>query len=545
MNLDLDFGLYSINLNRIINYLKQDMSDDWFQDPLFFSDRLKQDCIIDYFEKNINQNSGAYLPNDRILLNIPKPEGTLRYSLETNFFDRFAFHAYGVTIIQHFDKMISKRVFSHRLNNRDFDKSNAKYLFYNPIIQWKKFEEYIKIDSLNSCILISDLQNYYENINIDILRGTLYLLLKKCDASGKEKAKIRFCIDSICSCLLKWTFNEEHGLPQNRDISSFLANVYMYPIDEEMINQGFDYYRYMDDIRIICKDQYEARKALKILSCELREIGLTINGKKTSILINGTDEHKEFIEDNGVELESLDALLNTKKKQIVAIAFQQIKEEFEKCLEQKDYTSKKFRFLLNRISKIALCKDIKKPNTYFNFIKGNIIGAIVTTPSSMYDFFHILSCIDLTNGDMNKIYKYLSDEEKAIYSWQNYLLWKLLVMKNYRNRNLLIFARKQVKSLKTANVAGALLYIGKYGNIHDKKDLLTIFNGKKCFFVQRHFLIAVQELERKEIQKIEMEILEENRGVYKYLHELRAPLYMSLPNEIKYSDIFNQVGFYV
>jgi len=122
MKLDLDFGLYSIDLKKTIRYLKQDLTDDWFQDPLLYKDRMKEDCIIKYFEKNITRSNGVYKPKDRVLLNIPKPSGTLRYSLETNFFDRFAYHAYGITLIENFDPMLSKRVFNHRLIRKNLRK---------------------------------------------------------------------------------------------------------------------------------------------------------------------------------------------------------------------------------------------------------------------------------------------------------------------------------------------------------------------------------------------------------------------------------------
>ncbi len=32
----LDFGLFEIEIKQVINYLKQDYRDDWFQDPLLY-----------------------------------------------------------------------------------------------------------------------------------------------------------------------------------------------------------------------------------------------------------------------------------------------------------------------------------------------------------------------------------------------------------------------------------------------------------------------------------------------------------------------------
>jgi hypothetical protein len=39
----------------------------------------------------------------------------------------------------------------------------------------------------------------------------------------------------------------------------------------------------MDDIKIVCPDEFTARKALKHLILELRGHGLAVNAKKTSL----------------------------------------------------------------------------------------------------------------------------------------------------------------------------------------------------------------------------------------------------------------------
>ena len=468
MNLNLDFGLYSVNLNNVIKFLKQDIQDDFFSDPVHFKDRFDQKLINDYFQKNIENNNGVYQPMERILLNVPKAQGTLRYSLETNFFDRLAYHAYGITIIQYFDKFLSRRVFSHRFNLKNFNSNRSRYLFYNPTNQWKKFEEFVKISGKESAILITDLANYFEHININILKKTLLEFLRKSDATGNKKAIIRFCIESICTCLSKWSFNSEHGLPQNRDISSFLANIYLSPIDSIMINSGYDYYRYVDDIRIICRDRFHARKAIKMLSEELRKIDLSLNGYKTKILEYGSSEHEEFIDDKTIELDRINALLKTKKRNIVAIAYQDVKNKLEECLENDEYDSRKFRFFINRMATIARCKDIKRPENYYAKIRRNILKAIVTHPSSMDRYYEFLSSIELTDEDMDKLFEYLSNEELSIYSWQNYSLWKLFVLNNYKREKLLVLATRQINVQKEASAAGAILYLGKFGDLSEK-----------------------------------------------------------------------------
>jgi hypothetical protein len=545
MNLNLDFGLYNIDLSKVIGFLKQDIKDDFFPDPLHYKDRFDQILITNYFEKNIDNNNGMYLPERRLLINVPKPQGTLRYSLETSFFDRLAYHAYGITIIQYFDKLLSRRVFNHRFNYKDYNSSRPRYLFYNPIRQWKKFEYFVKISGKQSTILLTDLANYFEHININILKKILLDFLRKSEVNGKEKARIRFCIESICSCLLKWSFNAEHGLPQNRDISSFLANIYLSPIDDIMINEGFDYYRYMDDIRIICKDYFQARKAIQILSVELRKIDLSLNGNKTKVLVYDTDEHKNFIHDEELELERIDALINTKKRNIVAIAYQEVMNKLEKCLNNSEYDSRSFRFLIDRISTIAKCKDIKKPKYYYRKIKKNILNAIVTHPAFMDKYYNFLSSIELTKTDLNKLFEYISNNDYSIYSWQNYAIWKLFILNNYKTRKLISLAIVHLKTYEETMIPGAVLYLGKFGNYSDKENILSLLKNTDSFFLQRHCLIALQEFPKNILQDTLNKIVESNKNVYEYFHGSKRHTYVKPPENVNFYDIFHQVGFYV
>lgn len=537
-------GNFEFNLDRIIYFLRRDIKDDWFQDPLLFEDRLDPALIIDHFDQNILKNDGVYLPKAKLLLNVPKDKGTLRYSLETNFFDRIAYHAFVITLIEYFDPLLHRRVFNHRLDSVEFKSIRPKYIFLNSIVQWKKFEEFVRVDAKGKAILQTDIENCFDNIKMSDIEAALFKCLDKVSIPDDKQNKIRYCIKSLCECMMAWSFNGINGLPQNRDMSSFLANIYLMSVDEAMISAGYDYYRYMDDIRILCADKFEARLALKRLGLELRKLGLSLNSAKTEILEPNTDLHNSFLKRESLKLECIDSMINTKKKQIVALGFSEVRKLLLELKERKDYSSRTFRFAINRFCKIALCKDISKPPDFFGEITKDIIKHIGELPHVTDQFYAYLAAVDVDTESLALIKDYLLDENKSIYGWQNYHLWKLLTLKKYCNQELLNLAERTiVNNMNKANVAGALLYLGSCGDHRCRMFIANQFRNLSDFFLQRHALIAIQECEFNEIQdSVAKYVSEESRGIYKKLR--KKSFYIKAPENIKYTDLIREVSFY-
>lgn len=542
---ELKLGIYRDDLKRVLKYLKADLKDDWFQDPLLYKDIMQnEEFILNYFEKNIKKNHGVYIPTKRQMLNIPKKGFVLRYSLETSFFDRIAFHSFGLTLMEHFDKMISKRILNHRIDYNSIRKKND-YLFKNSIEQWKKFEEYVRVDAENKVILETDLQNYYENINIDKLKGNLENCLENLDTDADTSSRLNFCIHSITNCLKYWMYDNEKGLPQNRDISSFLANIYMMLIDKYMIDNGYEYFRYMDDIKIVCSTEFEARKALKELIVKLREFGLSVNTSKTNIFIPKTDEHFEFINSNSIELERIDSMLKSKKKLLVLKAFNVIQEKVITLINNDDVRSREFRFYIARISKMALCEEVLFPKSFFTKITEGIINKLEKAPEISDQIYTYLTSVNLNEDSYIEIIDYLTDKNRSIYSWQNYLLWKLLVIQNYKSEKLIKYSKEIIEdSSSTANLCGATLYLGQFGKEEEKLNIYKNFEHYNNFFVQRSALIGLQQVPFREVRDIKKHITPETFGMLRVLKEMSTPKYVNTPEKISYKFFINEVEVY-
>ena len=121
-----------------------------------------------------------------------------------------------------------------------------------------------------------------------------YNLLFKLSAEFGVEDEI---LDLLGNCLNIWSGTKEGptpgvGIPQGAPPSFLLANLLLHRLDQELVEQGFRYYRYMDDISIYSYEEDELLDALLIIDKYTKANALSINAKKTSI-----QEIKEGIED--------------------------------------------------------------------------------------------------------------------------------------------------------------------------------------------------------------------------------------------------------
>lgn len=170
--------------------------------------------------------------------------------------------------------LIGKSIFSHWLtkkNNSEFFLSDWKYGYYElrrSLKYWYK-QGYKWIANF-------DLAAFYDTIPHELL---LRIIAPHC---GQTELT-----DFISNCLQTWSADNrsvqhKHGIPQGPSASDFLAECVMLPIDEKM-HQSCVYLRYVDDIRILGKNEHEVRKALVDLDVLCRERGLIPSSEKTTI----------------------------------------------------------------------------------------------------------------------------------------------------------------------------------------------------------------------------------------------------------------------
>jgi hypothetical protein len=139
-------------------------------------------------------------------------------------------------------------------------------------------------------IIKVDLKGFYDSINQQILfdkikqktNSTLLLSLV-------EKAIINPTVPKKYNRIDKERYCQYLGIPQGLAISNILANIFLKDFDDKMVPYCKYYYRYVDDIILIC-DEDKQKEIYSKVNNELQRIGLNLNKEKTKIV----EIHSEF-----------------------------------------------------------------------------------------------------------------------------------------------------------------------------------------------------------------------------------------------------------
>jgi hypothetical protein len=489
---------FPIDVDAVLQHLHWDMRDDWFTDALqhrdLFSNKRELREVIHAL---LLDGNGQYKGTERIVCDIPKKGLGIRYSLETDFYDRFIYQAICSYLIPFYDPLLSHRVLGHRYKKA---REPIKQLFKGRIDLWQTFEGVTKTAlGNNQALFATDLINYFENISVDVMKKSFEGLLEKVKASGPEKALIRNAIHTLCELMTRWGYSERHGLPQNRDASSFIANVVLNSVDQRMVELGYDYYRYVDDIRIICDSPHAARKAATALIGRLRVVGMNINSGKTKILTaeSPASDVDEFFPTSDDRSFTIDNMWKSRSRRVVARSAKYIYQILRECIDNKKTQSRQFRFAVNRLIKLTDAKLFNVHEEIAVELKILLIESLEDHAVSTDQYCRLLSLLELTEDELNKICNYLGDNERSIHSWQNFHLWLLLAKRRHKTDALLNISRARIQEdVLQPEVAAIFIYLRCVDEAAILLPLIPHFKSSWPYYHQRNFLLAVSEFER-------------------------------------------------
>lgn len=510
----LELLAFPIDVDAVLQHLNQDMRDDWFVDVLQHQDLFSnKPQLHDTLKSLLLEENGRYLGCERQAYDIPKKGLGIRYSLETDFYDRFMYQAICSYLIPFYDPLLSHRVLGHRYNKK---RASEKYIFKNRIDLWKTFEGVTKTAIINDqSLLVTDLINYFENISLTAVNAAFETMLEQVKASGPEKTLIRNAIHTLCTLLTRWGYNERHGLPQNRDASSFIANVVLSSVDQNMVALGYDYYRYMDDIRIICSSPRTAKKALTDLINQLRKLGMNINSGKTAILTKDTPESEisENFPTTDDRTLTIDSMWRSRSRRVIARSAKYIYQLLEDCIDNKQTQSRQFRFAVNRLIQLSEAKLFDIHTEISDELKQLLIETLEEHAASTDQYCRLLSALNLTEGDHDQITQYLMDHERSIHSWQNFHLWLLLAKNRYKSETILQYASAKIQTdVLQAEASAIFIYLRCVEESAALIPIIPKFKSTWPFYHQRNFLLATSEFGKEDLRPLISELRTKIKG---------------------------------
>ena len=496
-----------LNLELARRRLRSDISDDWFHDPLMYVDLLKKDYLFSQFKKHFYKNN--YTVERWNLFYVPKKKLSHRKAYIGSFKDRIIYLALVGELAYKLDEAMIPTTYSARYNK--YDKNN---LILNGVEQWKKLKNQLAFEAKtktnkdeykHGCLIEVDLLNFYDNINIQLLTKKI----KRVCSSTNE-----LLVANQLELFLLGLTEQKVGLPQNSDASSLIATFYLNEVDVYMSNQCPSYFRFMDDIRIFCKDKYQARRLLQLLEFELKRCGLSINSQKTRILELvdfETNKDSEFYRKSydiyDIDVSKLGRLRNSTDSNNRNEAFHSCLIFLERLITCDDIlsdkeSSRKLFFILTTL-KFLVNKNFKLTNDHFIELMKKTLELLQDNP---WMTFQIISVLNLLNADLiisdflDKLKIFVLDTRFNTYTYQSYQIWLLLANHKCEDKDLRQYALNQIECNDQTNeptIAAMMIYMCSIDS-----NFLRVVNRfhlegrfKQSYFQSRLSLIAQRKLD--------------------------------------------------
>jgi hypothetical protein len=443
-------------LEKAFRYLRWDVGDDFWPDIVNYQDLLD----IEIFKKI---SFDQYIANPQLILDIPKPTLILRPGHYLDLTDRFYYQLLVNEVAKKTDSNLLGRdiVFGNRVKDSD------GHFFHNGINSWKKFQEKTELffnTHPTGFLLKTDITAYFEHINIK----KLIITLENLGAKGAAVEQLLF--------LLKGWSNNGIGIPQGYDQSSFLGNIYLNEVDQAMIADGFNYYRFADDIKVFEIEEKKLRKAISRLTELLRPLNLHLSGGKTKII-----QREEYYSEKLQFTEDMDAInYGINQGENAEITENSLKLLWSSGLKAKKFDKTTINFCLNRFRKIKSKYALKA------VLSKNLFDPSIA-PS-------VTSYLELFINTKSVQCALLAAFKNTSYEYQRIFILKTLAAADKLFFNLNEIDREEIyKSGNFMLVGYYLIFAYKFGNDGVRSLVKTKFNNtyKTDPKISRYFLFAL------------------------------------------------------
>lgn len=429
----------------------------------------------------------GYEPNPCIICQVPKPHNLVRPASYLTIEDELVY----TFLIGKFHPQILERIIKHQgvidiAYQLDKDPNSRKWV-KNDFRVWQQWREKSlkKLEHGCNFVVFTDITGYYENIEISILISDIREL---CGKSNE--------LNLLSKMLNMWAHPRLKGIPQGYFASDIIAKLYLTTIDENLLNEGFNLLRYVDDYRFFVENELEAKQLVKRLSHLIHQRGLNLQSAKTEIFNKETakskvdgisdtinkiqcelkNEIKELmgLEDVSISSYNLNELLSETGDTAPEVLERTFQEFFLE--EENKFDKTLFHYLLVRLGKV-------KSRIAIDYC----ILQLELKPEETQFILRYFTAIEIDKKILESMLYYLNSE-KAIYDYQIYLILSWAFMEEIKYDGFLKISRILAFDLSKDYWlrSYAIAYLGKFGVNGDLE------------LIEQHYPKASSEVEKSD-----------------------------------------------
>lgn len=269
------FENFQLAWQRTVNVSSRMITDDLGKEVFAYNLEVNLRELL----HQVQAEDTLYRPQPDHKVYVPKPSTTLRTMSLMSVPDLIVYQA--------LTNVIADTTYHHLVSHENqcvygniYSGPGKRWMLRPWKSQYRYFTE--RIESLfksgNKWIAATDIVSFYDTIEHERL---ITLVQQYC---GEDKRFLRL----LRECLSKWsahsrTQSMSRGIPQGSNASDYLANLFLHNIDRKMIVQGYNYVRYVDDVRILSNDRSTVQQGLILFDLELKRAGLVAQVSKTSV----------------------------------------------------------------------------------------------------------------------------------------------------------------------------------------------------------------------------------------------------------------------
>ncbi|TMB94753.1 MAG: hypothetical protein E6J42_11230, partial [Chloroflexi bacterium] len=253
MTISIPSGLApQLDLERAWRRVWKDRSTDFVNPPIIYSAvNANRTALLDQLTGELE--SGEYRPAPARIIDVPKPNHTLRPGAILNVKDRVLYQALVDVIAETTIPRIlgPPDVFGFQTNP---DNDSAEFLLHGGFSEFRRrlSEEY---DAGNRHVLESDIAAYFESVQTRFMLEALLGL----DIDPR-------IAEVLIRLLGSWNSLTPIGLPQGVWPSDYLGGrIYLDRVDKGMLQKEHRFFRYSDDMRIAASRRLDVRRGLRDL----------------------------------------------------------------------------------------------------------------------------------------------------------------------------------------------------------------------------------------------------------------------------------------